>query len=497
MATMLPERPCDGDCGDRQDLLLAARLAVPHTPRIYVDRPRISRCLDGGATLPLTLVSAPAGSGKTTAVAAWVSSRLHRTRNGAVGWVSFEAGKDSSDGSWSLVHACLRDCGVAIPEKLVAGPRRDRRRMLRVVGAALAELPCPLTLVLDNFESAEADLAETLDFLLGHSASRLRVVIVTRSDPVLPLHRFRLYDALAEVRMADLAFTEAETAELLIEAGINLRPDSIRSLVERTRGWAAGLRFASMTLERCHEPDLAVSRLAGDCGDIAEYLSCEMLQTQPDEVRTLLLRTSVVDVLQPGLIEELGGRSGARTLSALVRANALVEEVPDSPGWYRYHPVFRELLCAELARSSRSRLTTLQRRAAHWYRNRGLATNPELDPTHPFAPVSTVVAGSGRDNLATGGATLRVVRDEPSPHESATGPRYEPSVGLVIEPLTEREKEVLGNIAQMLSTDEIAAAMFVSVNTVRTHIRNILRKLAVNRRNDAVRRARALSIIEA
>jgi ATP/maltotriose-dependent transcriptional regulator MalT len=509
MATMMREHVSEVECPEREDPLLAARLAVPGTPRFYVDRPRLTTCLERGSALPITLVSAPAGSGKTSAAAAWVSWRkAHTSHAETVGWVTFKTGDEQPSIFWPLVVACLRRCGVPLPPELPAGPGDSRRWMLGVLGAALAELPHPVTLVLDGYEIADVDLADGLEFLLGHSGSLLRLVILTRADPVLPLQRFRLSEAVAEVRMAGLAFDEHETTELLSHVGIVLGAGAVSALVERTRGWVAGLRFACMVLDRCAEPDVAVTRLAGDTGDIAEYLTDEILRNQRDDVRDVLLRTSVVEVLQPGLTEELGGRFAARTLASLARANAMVEEIPETPGWYRYHPLFRELLRAELAYSSPSRLAVLQRRAARWYDGQDIVAEPPAD-TCPTA-TGTVVPGGEPPTRAEVVPTpaLRVVIDQPAPHSAPhsaqsaprsapRGPWTEPSLGYIIEPLTPKEGEVLGHLAELLSTEEIAATMFVSVNTVRTHVRNILRKLAVTRRNEAVRRARKLSLLDA
>ena len=208
-----------------------------------------------------------------------------------------------------------------------------------------------------------------------HSGGLLHVVLLSRVDPVLPLHRYRLEETVAEVRLAELAFTEEETRQLVELSGVRLSAASISALNTRTRGWVAGLRFATMVLTQCEDPDAAVRELAGDRGNIAEYLMAEILQTQTDEVRALLLHTSVVDVLQPGLIEELGGPGAARMLDSLARANVLVEVVPEHPGWYQYHPFLRDLLRAELAFHSPTQRVRLHLRAARWSAQQGsLAT---------------------------------------------------------------------------------------------------------------------------
>ncbi|MFI6676204.1 LuxR C-terminal-related transcriptional regulator [Kribbella sp. NPDC050470] len=342
---------------------------MPRPPRRYVERPRLSKRLDSGAELPLTLVSAPAGSGKTALVAAWAAQRAAAGHSTA--WLTFEEQDVPAARFWPQVLEALRRQGVVLP-----GARDDtagaHSQMLTELATALAKQADPVTLVLDGYELATAGDSSGIDFLLRHSDQRLHVLILTRVDPVLPLHRYRLAGLVTEVRMADLAFTEEETARLVQQSGVSISSDSIAALTRRTRGWAVGLRFATMCLESSDDPDAAVTQLAGDNGNIAEYLTAEVLRTQSAKVRTLLLRTSVVDVLQPGLIEELGGPSAGRTLASLAAGNVLVEHLPDHPGWYRYHPFLRDLLRAELAHESPRLRRQLHKKAGDWYARQGL-----------------------------------------------------------------------------------------------------------------------------
>ncbi len=349
------------------DPLVALRFTIPSPPKLHVERPRLFSCLDRCADQPLTLVSAPAGTGKTTLVAAWAAQRRPL---GVVAWITFEAGDDLPGSFWPVVIDCLRRHGVTVPDCSASSPP-THRRMLVDLSTALANLAHPLTLVLDGYELVDLDVSKDIEFVLGHCGRRLRLVILTRVDPMLPLHRFRLADTIAEVRMADLAFSRQETERLVEQCGVVLRDPSVAALVGRTRGWAAGLRFALMALSGSEDPDAAVGRLAGDTGDIAEYLTTEILQTQAPEVRDLLLRTCVVDVLRPGLIEVLGGCSAGPGLAALAGRNILVEEVAGQPGCYRYHPFLRDLLRAELAYASPSQVNSLRRRAATWFAQRG------------------------------------------------------------------------------------------------------------------------------
>ncbi len=244
--------------------------------------------------------------------------------------------------------------------------------MMLSLATALARLPERVTLVVDGYELVDREMAADVDFLLRHSGHRLRLVFVTRCDPVLPLYRYRLEESVAELRIAELAFTDDEASELLVRSGVTLAPSSVRALNTRTGGWAVGLRFAARILATCEDPDQGVEEVTGDRGNIAEYLLGEVLNAQEPEVRELLLSTSVADTLQPGLTEELGGRSAGRTLALLTKANAFVEPVPEHAGFYRYHPFFRDMLRAELAFESPELMEDLQRRAAAWFAREGL-----------------------------------------------------------------------------------------------------------------------------
>lgn len=354
--------------GSKPDALEASCwYGVPGVPDNYVRRDRLLTLLDRAASRPLVLVSAPAGSGKTSLMADWVSARAdHHTTE----WVTFERGEDAF---WPGMLGGLSRLGVGVPSRsLPSGTGSVARGALTALAMAVARHPDPVTLVLDGYEMESREVAADLDYLLRHSGHRLHLVLVTRVDPILPLYRYRLEDTLVEVRMADLAFTDDEAEQLLTRAGVRLSAEAVRALNERTHGWVAGLRFSSKFLDQSDDPDLAVAQVAGDRGDIGEYLMGEVLAAQTPENRDLLLSTSIPDTIAPGLAEELGGRSASRILSFLARVNAFVEPVPEHPGYYRYHPFFRDLLRAELAYEAPQEMERLQRATAEWFAREGL-----------------------------------------------------------------------------------------------------------------------------
>jgi LuxR family maltose regulon positive regulatory protein len=359
--------PASGVGGASGALTPTYWFGVPPVPGDYVRRPRLFRLLDRGANSLLILVSGPAGSGKTSLVADWV--RL-RPSEEPTEWVTFER---EDQAFWPGVLSGLVRLGIPVPSRsLPAGTGMLDRQHLRALAMEIARADTPATLVLDGYELESRDVAHDLDFVLRHSGHRLHVVLVTRVDPILPLYRYRLEDSLTEIRMADLAFTDAEVEQLLRSADVTLTSASISALNERTHGWVAGLRFASRFLGRSDDPELAVAQVAGDIGDIGEYLMGEVLAAQSPENRRLMLSTSIPATLQPGLAEALGGRSASRMLSSLARVNAFVEPVPEHPGCYRYHPFFRDLLRAELAYEAPEEMQRLQRAAAEWFAHEGL-----------------------------------------------------------------------------------------------------------------------------
>ena len=365
---MLPGAQAGAGPDNLGNPLDALRFAAPAPPRHAVERPRLMELLDRASDVPLVLVSAPAGSGKTALLASWAA---RRTAVGDTAWLTFDHQEQvQPDAFWADVLQCVRSHVVGHQGPPGHTPV-DRPDPVTEVAVEVTRLDHPLTLVLDGCDLLDGDLAADLDFVLRHSGGLLHVMLLTRVDPMLPLHRYRLEETVAEVRLAELAFTEDETRQLVELSGVDLSTASISALTTRTRGWVAGLRFATMVLAHGDDPNAAVRELAGDRGNIAEYLMAEILQTQTEEVRTLLLHTSVVDVLQPGLIEELGGPGAARMLDSLARANVLVEVVPDRPGWYQYHPFLRDLLRAELAFRWPTQRVRLHLRAARWCAQQG------------------------------------------------------------------------------------------------------------------------------
>jgi LuxR family maltose regulon positive regulatory protein len=403
------------------DPLLASKFAVPKTPPFTVERERLLTRLSLAVANPMTVVTGPPGSGKTQLVASWVSSG---GAPGPVIWIALEEGDDEPGVFWSYLIEGFHRSGIALSPAIEEAAHRGTigRALLARLAADLAAQHSAVVLVLDSVSVlAGRRLGDDLDALLRHADQHLRVVLVGRWDPPLPLYRYRLDGTLSEIRGDDLAFTEAETAALLAGHGVQLPEWALRSLVERTEGWAAGIRLFAMAMERCGDAEDLVITIAGDDANIAEYFLGEVLSAQPPEVRDFVLRTSIVDDFTPDLADVLTGRNDARQiLAALERANAFVQPVAERSTVHRYHRLFAELLRAQLTYEEPDQVPQLHRRAAAWFVAHGRAADAirhaiaAEDWEHACALVvqdlgiGRLVAGGDADRLS------KLFRDLPS-----------------------------------------------------------------------------------
>jgi LuxR family maltose regulon positive regulatory protein len=352
--------------------LLAAKLAAPTPPRELVERARLYARLDAGTRGPLTLLSAPAGWGKTVLLSSWLRAGGARPR---AAWLWLEPG-DGAGAFWRYLHAALSSSGVPLAEPdatagggMAAGGEPEPARFAE----ALARLPAPVVLVIDDLDQLGDDRALAgVDFLLRHAAGRLRLVIAARTDPALPLHRWRLRGELTELRADELAFTVAETAELLGRHGLARPAGYAGELRARTEGWPAGARLAALSMVERGAPAWFLPRFTGDDPRVADYLRGEVLAGQPAEAREFLLGTSILGQVCGELADALTGRvDGERILDDLDRSGAFVTRLA-RPGWRRYHRLFGELLRAELRRQSPQRIPELHRAASDWLAAHGL-----------------------------------------------------------------------------------------------------------------------------
>jgi len=351
------------------DRVLQAKIMAPSVPAWMVPRSRLEQRIEEGTAGPLTVVTGPPGAGKTMAVASWAAARP-----GPVAWVTLDHYDSRPKVFWATVVEALRNAGVTLG-RVSAAPARmtaaDHVFLLRLASELAAQDP-PVVLVLDDLHLlAGAGLMDGLQYLLRNARSGLRLVICSRTDPMLPLHRYRLAGELTEIRASELAFSVPEAGLLMAQHGITLPPRTLELLTKLDEGWAAGLRLAAMSMGEHPDPGQFIKELAAENSAIAGYLIEEALNNQPAQIRDLLLKTSILDQVNSGIASELTGHEqDAGALAALARANAFVQ--PLGNGWYRYHSLFAEVLRLKLRLERPGLVPDLHRRAARWYQANGL-----------------------------------------------------------------------------------------------------------------------------
>jgi LuxR family transcriptional regulator, maltose regulon positive regulatory protein len=327
--------------------------------------------LDRSAARKVTVVSAPAGSGKTSLLRAWAAGpgRAHR-----VAFVPVGQGQQDAQVFWlALLSAVRQACGTTGDEPPAATPGFNGRALADRVLSELAGHCARVVLVIDdvhelNSPGALAQLARLLVNLPAHA----HAIVSTRRDLPLRLHQLRLAGEVAEIRAADLQFSEREAGELLAASGIALSEGGTALLRQRTEGWAAGLRLAALSLAGHPDPERFASEFSGSDRTVAEYLLGEMLDRQPDGVQDLLLRTCLLDRVNGELADLLTGSPGSeRMLLHLEESNAFVVSLDAERTWFRYHHLFADLLRLQLRRTLPDQVPVLHRRAAQWLSEHG------------------------------------------------------------------------------------------------------------------------------
>jgi LuxR family transcriptional regulator, maltose regulon positive regulatory protein len=325
-----------------------------------------------GGSARVTVVSAPAGSGKTVLLRSWIGdARLAEH----AAWVAVERDERDPQRLWLAVLDALRQTipGSALVRELTTAPDLDGWTIVERLLKDLAPLADRLWLVIDDLhELGSAEALRQLELLVMRSPQELRLVLATRHDVRLGLHRLRLEGELTEIRADDLRFSVDEARALFAAAGVALAGPALGMLHERTEGWAAGLRLAALSLAGHPDPGRFAAEFCGTERTVAEYLLAEVLERQPEEVRRLLLRTSGLDRVNGELADLLTGASGGeRVLQDLEEANAFVVSLDAARSWFRYHHLFAELLQLELRRTQPEEVTALHELAAGWLAGHG------------------------------------------------------------------------------------------------------------------------------
>ena len=330
-----------------------------------IDRHDLVAALDRAVAMPVTIISAPAGSGKTSLLHAWAGQPGQDRR---IAFMSVRPGQHDAQLFWLALLGAIRAATGAAGSP-PAAPGFNGPAMVDKVRSELMASGGPFVLIIDDLhELSSAEAAEQLTALLTSLPPGVHAIVATRRDLPLRLHQLRLAGELAEIRAAQLRFTQDETRKLLAAAGIALPDPVVAMLYQRTEGWAAGLRLAVLSLGGHPDPERFVAEFSGSDRTVAEYLMAEMLDRQPPEVQRLLLRTSLLDRVNGELADLLTGATGSeRILLDLEDANAFVLSLDPGRTWFRYHHMFRGLLRLELRRTLPEDIPELHRLAARWF----------------------------------------------------------------------------------------------------------------------------------
>lgn len=361
----------------KHEPMLGAKLHIPLPPQHLVPRPRLLTSLQGALAKPVTLLSAPAGSGKSTLVSSWL-----RQSSFPAAWLSLDQADNEVARFWSSLFTSLDTLYPGVGEhalyvlRSLFSPSIERvlTLFLNLLGDGTA-MGGPgageALLALDDYHviSTEA-IHQDMAFLLEHLPPHLHLVISTRNDPPLPLARWRVSDRLLELQASDLRFSRAESAMFLArQVGIDLSGEEITLLDEHTAGWAAGLQLVAIWLRDQQKRLNLLQSIKGSQPALREYLGQEILAQLSEPVQTFLLRTSILEQVEGRLCDAVSGQPGGEeTLARLFQANLFLTPLDESHRWYRYHPVLLDMLRQHLQQNAARQIPELHRRASRWYR---------------------------------------------------------------------------------------------------------------------------------
>jgi len=357
--------------------ILATKLYVPPPRSKIVLRPRLIERLNEGlsASRKLTLISAPAGFGKTTLISEWAAGGDQK-----VAWLSLDEG-DNDPACFltyfiSALQTIAANIGKGALVVLQSPQPPSTESILTTLVNEINTVPDNFILVLDDYHVIDSKpVDEALTFLLKHLPPQMHLVITTREDPHLPLARLRARGQLTELRAADLRFTPAEAAEFLNQVmGLNLSAEDAAMLETRTEGWVTGLQLAALSMQGRQDTASFIKSFTGSHHFVLDYLIEEILQQQSESIQTFLLRTSILDRLCGPLCDAVLGSpsaSGQETLEYLERANLFIVPLDNERLWYRYHHLFADVLRMHLTAEQPDQLPALHRRASEWYEQNG------------------------------------------------------------------------------------------------------------------------------
>jgi len=354
--------------------LLETKFHVPRRRRDVVARSRLSERLSRVGESALTLVSAPAGFGKTTLLTDWLSTAP--ADGPATAWLSLDSSDNDPAVFWAYFIAALKTAAPAVGDgalALLSSTQSSTEAFVVTLLNDLGGVSDDVVLVLDDYHVIEQpDVRDGMTYLVEHLPPGIRLVIASRADPALPLARLRARGELVEIRAADLRFTLDEAAAYLDVMGVELTPAGVAALEARTEGWIAALQLAALSMQGRDDVAGFIAGFAGDDRYIVDYLVGEVLERQPEHIRSFLLQTSILSRLNGSLCDAVTGQDGGTAmLEALDRGNLFLVPLDDRRRWYRYHHLFADMLRARLLDEQPDRVDELHLRASDWYEQNG------------------------------------------------------------------------------------------------------------------------------
>lgn len=366
---------------------MATRLAPPRSGVSPITRQRLIRLLDGGAALPLVVMVAAAGSGKTVLASEWVQGRSERDEQ--TGWLSLDITDNEPARFWpyftAATKASVGDLPPAVEHDLGATDALWPEERLGGLIEHLTRIDTTAVVVLDDYHQiVDESIHEHLAFLVEHNGRSFCLVVLSRNPPQLPLARLRSRGLLAEIDAETLALTVSETTELVNrELSTPLTPDAVHRLQEQTEGWPVGVYLAALSLATHDSPGEFIAEVSGDEQSIVDYLGTELLSGLTEDERSFLFRTSILDRFCSPLCAAVTGQADApQILQRLATGNCLIVSLDRRRYWHRYYHLFADLLRSELERHEPADIDDLHHRAATWFANRDLG--PEAI-THAIA----------------------------------------------------------------------------------------------------------------
>ena len=462
--------------------ILRTKLQRPALSPDLVPRSDLVARLEELRHRPLTLVSSAAGYGKSTMASLWLEAW-----DGPYAWLSLDEEEDDLRRFINYLLAAIRNAfpgACDTTRSLLQGPELPPVSDLsRHLVNDLDEIGDPFILVLDDFHKIrEKKVYDLMDALLTHPPRNLHLMLLTRRDPPLLASTLRARGQVNEIGSADLYFTEEETTVFLKNTlGLLVDGKTAATIQERLEGWPAGIRLMSQSLKYSADLDRLLAGLEGGFAAIVDYLVTEVLSHQPPEMARLMTATAIMDHFSAPLCDALyeldaapgtGEMNGDEFIARLQKDNLFLIALDTENRWFRYHHLFQQLLQDQFNRHwSPEEIAALHSRVNGWF-----AENEIVDDTIKHAPAAL------RDDD-------RAVVSEAADHPIASA--HQP----LVAPLTNRELDVLDLLAQRLSTKEVADKLFISITTVKGHLHNIYGKLEVNKRSEAIDKAKALGIL--